>query len=262
MLALLRLRKKRIIAVDGGCDKYRVCAAFKSALALARKNLNVEFFSPQDNQKVDVQQHLQEMLVENRVARSIVLRVRYTDYVGAEQGKRERVQTWGTFVYLKARSSRDGNYAAPHLSDDFSKSLTVMPPSEVLQGLPGSSRRHHFETSHAGCNQFDQPEQQRRLHGCCFNWCQCSNPVWAFVCKRIWGAFPQHTTANQLFSPTLHRAYHQQGYLAMNWFFAKANMKDPDFEFFSDQELAWVNSLREADGGGSGSAPGRKVKSK
>ena len=68
-------------------------------------------------------------------------------------------------------------------------------------------------------------EEVQRLTFCC---CECCHGnACPGLSEMLCGAFPQHSTNNQLFTPTMFSAYHREGY--------RASMEAKVEDFLSDE---------------------------
>ena len=54
-------------------------------------------------------------------------------------------------------------------------------------------------------------EQNKELTCCCCECCHCKSCLCACLSKCLCNAFPQHSTANQFFTPRMFEAYHKEG---------------------------------------------------
>ena len=54
-------------------------------------------------------------------------------------------------------------------------------------------------------------EENKELTCCCCECCHCKSCLCACLSKCLCNAFPQHSTANQFFTPRMFQAYHEEG---------------------------------------------------
>lgn len=88
-----------------------------------------------------------------------------------------------------------------------------------------------FEANHWGSGPELQAKEVDRLSFCC---CECchGNACQAFS-EGICGGFPQHSTSNQFYTPTMFAAYHTEGY--------RACLEAQAAEFLNEQSTAPLN---------------------
>ena len=188
LLPLLKRRLQRIVVVNGGYTypDSRYGDSLVQALKLARDKLHCSFIGLDGRDVLEDIQYRFVAKTDQSQPRSYRFKVEYYDKTKAKK-KGE-----GEVLLIAPRRPQDSTLAARRWSE------VSRDPSLLEGGLWGSGP--------------DLTEAEvSGLTGCC---CECCHGSRLWKSCSFGGDFPQHTTANQFFTPTMFAAYHREGYCA------------------------------------------------
>ncbi|XP_078369702.1 uncharacterized protein LOC144653548 [Oculina patagonica] len=196
ILPLLKLRLKKIIAVDG---KRTILdqdygQSLLNALDLASKKLGCSF-SGMDGRYIveDIRDNFVERSPGSQPS-SYRFRVQYYDKNLHSDGKTKVGE--GEILYIAARHP-----------DKAVKTSTYVTWEEALRDIDVD-----LEAGLWGAGPELSAEEVERLTFCC---CECCHGnTCRGLSEAMCGAFPQHNTYNQFFTPAMFSAYHREGYRA------------------------------------------------
>lgn len=182
-----------MVVVDGGAvDEEGPAKDLLIAMKKAREILRCSFTGLNGQ---DVYEDIRVKLIDrppSKQPRSYRFKVEYFDFT--DDGEREKVGE-GEILYIL--------------------------PRHPEQGLPGERRKWGEMTDEVqvdiepglwGTGPEVDPEEVDRLTFCCCECCHCY-PV-QVLSQLCCGVFPNHTTANQFYTPAMFSAYHREGYRA------------------------------------------------
>ena len=213
ILPLLKRRLQRIVVVDGGYTKTDSSYGdvLVRALELARKKLNCSFLS------------------ENG---SDVLRDIKEKFVYKAPGQQPRSYRFKVHYYEKDNEQGEDKKENNNVGDNEvgEGEVILIAPRHPDNGIPLNPDRVIQEedwrkivgTGEWGSGPDLKAAEVDRLTGCCCECCHCdsccrcscTNKCCSCLRKCCWGVFPQHSTANQFFTPAMFSAYHREGYRA------------------------------------------------
>lgn len=194
ILPLLKKRLKKVVVVDGGhkeSDQEWGDSLLK-ALSLARQKLKCSFIGLDGR---DVIEDLEDRFVNKPLGhqpRSYRFKVHYYEN--------------GT-VLEEARKVDEGEIllVSPRHPDKGIKRQECVTWKESLPDVD-------LEAGEWGLGPQLDARGADRLTFCCCERCHGDSLQW--LSKMMCGTFPQHTTANQFFTPLMFAAYHSEGYNA------------------------------------------------
>ena len=193
ILPLLKRRLQRIVVVNGGetVPDSSYGDDLNKALELARKKLNCCFLSENGS---DVLRDIKEKFVHKapkQQPRSYRFKVHYYEKENNNVGD-DKVGE-GEVILIAPRHPKNG---------------IPQHPDRVIQE---EDWRNIVGTGEWGTGPDLEASEVDRLTGCCGECCHKSCCSW---CSWCCGSFPQHSTANQCFTPAMFSAYHREGYRA------------------------------------------------
>lgn len=196
ILPLLKLRLKKIVAVNGGrtiCDE-DYGSTLLAALDMARKKLGCSF-SGIDGR--DISEDIRDNFVDKPPGSQLSsyrFKVHYYDKNPSGDGKSKVGE--GEILFV-----------APRHPDKTVQNKLHETWGEVLRDTEVD-----LEAGFWGAGPELTAEEVDRLTFCCCEGCH------GYKCRSLseWmcGTFPQHSTANQFFTPAMFTAYHREGYRA------------------------------------------------
>lgn len=202
ILPHLRARHRIILSLDGGEDHLQQCQDLLDALKDANQRWGIQFHpwrhdGPFDRMEAYVPpgkapvkfKHCEES--QWNIDEYIRLRWAPIEYHGGSDATIDTDKEAFVLpieVHYPAVFNSDGSQRSPEM-----KGLLL-----YLKPRPYADSEHWVE---------------KNLHGCCCNCCHVNHALRAttLCCER----FPHHSTANQFFTPEMHRWYRLQGMLAM-----------------------------------------------
>ncbi|XP_078381571.1 uncharacterized protein LOC144664342 isoform X2 [Oculina patagonica] len=194
ILPLLKKRLQRIVVIDGGTLKedQGVAGALINALEKARDTLHCSFIGINGR---DVLEDLRANFIDrpsSKQPRSYRFRVEYYNYT--EDGEEQKVGE-GEVLYILPRHPKQGFSGERKSWGEIAGDVEI----DIEADLWGSGPEVEME-------------EVERLTCCC---CECCHryPL-KFLSGLLCGAFPNHSTANQFFTPAMFTAYHREGFRA------------------------------------------------
>ena len=204
ILPLLKRRLQRIMVVNGGetVPDSSYGDDLIHAMELARKKLNCCFLSENGS---DVLRDIKEKFVNKaprQQPRSYRFKVHY--YEKDNEHGEDKKGDEGEVILIAPRHPENG---IPQHRDRVIQ-------EEDWRNIVGSGDW--------GPGPDLEAAEVDRLTGCCCECCHCdsccvcscTNKCCSCLRKCCWGVFPQHSTANQFFTPAMFSAYHREGYRA------------------------------------------------
>ena len=194
LLPLLKMKLKRIVVVNGGNtpeDDYGEPLLY--ALNLARKKLHCSFTGMDGR---DVNEDLRAKFLDTPNApRSYKFKVQYysTDWEGVEMKDKDE----GEIIFI-----------APRRPQAKQSGVQVTTWENVEQGILNDKQNEWGTGPELTKDEVDH------LTWCCCECCHSNSKTCQWLSDRLCGSFPQHTTANQFFTPAMFTAYHREGYYA------------------------------------------------
>lgn len=194
ILPLLKKQLKKIIVVDGGSysneNEYGECLL--KALMLARRDLNCSFLGQGGRDVISdllenfvkPQQPEERKKKEEKKPRHFKFKVEYYEN-SHKVGE-------GEILLIRQRDPRKGENSEVKTWEEF--------------GL-------HLEARDWGTSPYLKGEDVDKLTFCCCVCCNkksCLSGLSEFLCHK----FPNHSTANQFFTPLMFSAYHREGFRA------------------------------------------------
>ena len=195
ILPLLKRRLERIVVINAGCvnEDLGLSHSLLYALRQAREKLHCSFTGIRERK--DVYEDIRAMIVErppNKQPRSYRFKVEYFDFT--DEGEEEKVGE-GEILYLLPRHPVLGLSGERSNWNELTDDVTIDIEAELWGSGPEL-----------------EPEEVDRLTCCCCECCHYSSLQ--LLSGACCGVFPNHVTANQLFTPAMFTAYHREGYRA------------------------------------------------
>ena len=191
LLPLLKKKLKRIVVVNGGNTPEEYYGEpLLSALKLAREKLHCSFTGMDGR---DVSEDLRARFIEpHPEQRSYKFKVQYysTDNNGVEVKDGD-----GEIMFIAPRKP------AKRSSEEVVTWADVDQASLLEEGKWGRGPEL-------------TADEFNHLTWCCCECCHADNSKCQWLSGKLCGSFPQHTTANQFFTPSMFTAYHREGYYA------------------------------------------------
>lgn len=220
ILPLLRLRLKRIVSVYGGCaaSEQAFCNTLQNALEMARKKLRCSF-TGMDGRDIneDIRMNFVERSPGNQ-PRSYRFKVHYFDKDAEGDGDYKVGEAEVLFI-------------APRHPYKGIRMTQPMTWKEALSDIDGN-----LDEGCWGTGPELQAKEVDRLTFCCCE--RCHGDTCRSFSEGICGAFPQHSTSNQFYTPELFAAYHREGYRAC------LEAKAAEFLRKQSAEMLDVNHIR------------------
>lgn len=220
ILPLLRLRLKRIVSVYGGCaaSEQAFCNTLQNALEMARKKLRCSF-TGMDGRDIneDIRMNFVERSPGNQ-PRSYRFKVHYFDKDAEGDGDYKVGEAEVLFI-------------APRHPYKGIRMTQPMTWKEALSDIDGN-----LDEGCWGTGPELQAKEVDRLTFCCCE--RCHGDSCRSFSEGICGAFPQHSTSNQFYTPELFAAYHREGYRAC------LEAKAAEFLRKQSAEMLDVNHIR------------------
>lgn len=197
LLALLKLRMRRIIVTDGGFKASNDEAGVDliQSLSMARQKLRCSFTGMDGR---DINEDIRDHFVESK------------------HQKFSRHYKFRVFYYEKDRSTG----LSTMVSEGVILFLAPRHPSEgIVVGGENSWAEYEADTGMKlkpkrwGNGPYLSEMEADRLTGVCSTCCHCG--CCARCSELLLGRFPQHSTANQFFTRDQFSAYHREGYRAL-----------------------------------------------
>ena len=180
-----------MLVVDGGeVDVEGPGKDLISAMKKARQKLHCSFTGMDGR---DVYEDIRAKLIDkppSKQPRSYRFKVEYFDIT--DEGEDEKVGE-GEVLYILPRHPRHGLSGERRSWDELTDDVKI----DIEADLWGSGPEV-------------EPEEVDRLTFCCCECCHCF-PL-QLLSGSCCGVFPNHATANQLFTPAMFSAYHREGY--------------------------------------------------
>lgn len=188
ILPLLKKKLQKILVVDGGycSNEKKYGESLLKALMLARRELNCSFIGQGGRDVIsDLLDNFVKLQQPNkRKPRHFKFKVEYYEN-GRKVGE-------GDILLIRPRDPRKGENSEVKTWEEF--------------GL-------HLEARDWGTSPYLKGEDVDKLTFCCCVCCNkksCLSGLSEFLCHK----FPNHSTANQFFTPLMFSAYHREGFRA------------------------------------------------
>lgn len=196
ILPLLKQKLKRILVIDAGSveEDLGLAHSLLYGLTLARERLHCSFIG---FNRQDVSEDIRAMFVDTPLGkqpRCYRFKVDYFDFT--DEGDEEKVGE-GEILYIRPRHPTHGLSGERKNWDEITDDVKI-----------------DMETDLWGSGPELEPEEVDRLTGCCCDCCHSSCLPLQFLTNPCFGVFPNHSTVNQFFTPSMFSAYHREGYRA------------------------------------------------